>query len=147
VIKFHCRQPKITYLTYSDFDIDPHPALQTSMQIDLRDLHVQYRDYDLEDNPPLLHQKDRLVMPDYPGYEKFAKLSRQEEEWGLFTNWPQISNRQGWLKCLEDHCAALKGHRLVWRKDGDPYRIKLLQAARRRPSKSSSDGLDRAKDA
>ena len=147
VIKFHCRQPKITYLTYSDFDIDPHPALQTSMQIDLRDLYVQYRDYDLEDNPPLLHQKDRLVMPDYPGYEKFAKLSRQEEEWGLLANWPQIRNRQGWLKCLEEHCAELKGHRLVWRKDADPYRIKLLQASRRQHGKSSSDSLDRAKDA
>ena len=96
-----------TYLTYPDFNADPHPASQTSMQIDLRDLHVQYRDYDLDENPPLLHQKARLVLPDYPGYEKVAKLSRQEEDWGLFANWPQISHRQGWLKCLEEHCAEL----------------------------------------
>jgi DNA phosphorothioation-associated putative methyltransferase len=131
VVKFHCRKPKITYLVYPDFDADPHPALHTSMQIDLRDLHVHYRDYDLADNPPLLHQKDLLVAPDYPGYEKFAKLSRQEEDWGLLGDWEQIRDRRGWQKRLADHCAELKGHRVLWRKDADPYRVKLVQAARR----------------
>lgn len=129
VIKFHCRKPKITYLVYPDFDAEPHPALHTSMQIDLRDLHVHYRDYDLSDNPPLLHQKDLLVAPDYPGYEKFAKLSRQEEDWGLLEDWKQISDQRGWLKRLEDHCAELKGHRVVWQKDADPYRMKLVRSA------------------
>lgn len=128
VIKFHCRKPKITYLVYPDFDAEPHPALHTSMQIDLRDLHVHYRDYDLSDNPPLLHQKDLLVAPDYPGYEKFAKLSRQEEDWGLLEDWKQIGDKRGWLKCLEDHCAKLKGHRVVWQKDADPYRVKLVRS-------------------
>jgi DNA phosphorothioation-associated putative methyltransferase len=128
VIKFHCRKPKITYLVYPDFDANPHPALHTSMQIDLRDLHVHYRDYDLSENPPLLHQKDLLVAPDYPGYEKFAKLSRQEEYWGLLEDWKQIGDRRGWLKCLEDRCAELKGHRVVWQKNADPYRVKLVRS-------------------
>ncbi len=129
VIKFHCRQPKISYLVYPDFDTDPHPALYTSVQVDLRDLHVSYRDYDLGDNPPVLHQKDLLVMSDYPLYEKFAKLSRQEEDWGLLENWEKIRDRRGWLKCLENHCAELKGYRVVWRKDADPYRVKLMKSA------------------
>ena len=132
VLKFHCRKPKITYLVYPDFDADPHPALHTSMQIDLRDLHVHYRDYDPDDNPPVLHQKDLLVPPDYPGYEKFAKLSRQEEDWGLLEDWKQISDRRGWRSCLEDHCAELKGHRVVWRKDADPYRLKLVRSSMRK---------------
>ena len=137
VIKFHCRKPKITYLVYPNFDADPHPALHTSMQIDLRDLHVHYRDYDLSDSPPLLHQKDLLVASDYPGYAKFAKLSRQEEDWGLLEDWKQIGDRQGWLKCLEEHCAELKGHRVVWQKNADPYRVKLVQAARRQRTSQS----------
>jgi DNA phosphorothioation-associated putative methyltransferase len=128
VIKFHFHKPKITYLVYSNFDSDPHPALHTSMQIDLRDLHVHYRDYDLDDNPPVLHQKEQLVSPDYPCYEKFAKLSRQEEAWGLLEDWKQISDRRGWRSCLEDHCAELKGHRVVWRKNADPYRVKLMRS-------------------
>lgn len=134
VVKFHLRKPKITYLFYPDFDTDPHPALHTSMQIDLRDLHVHYRDYDPDDNPPLLHQKDLLVTPNYPLYEKFAKLSRQEENWGLLGDLTKISDRRGWLKCLEDHCAELRGHRVMWRKDADRYQVKLVQSARRQRS-------------
>jgi DNA phosphorothioation-associated putative methyltransferase len=132
VIKFHFRKPKISYLVYPEFDTDPHPALYTSMQVDLRDLHVSYRDYDPDDNPPVLHQKDLLVMSDYPLYEKFAKLSRQEKDWGLLGDWEKIRDRRGWQKCLEDHCAELKGHRVVWRKDADPYRIKLLKSVQRK---------------
>lgn len=128
VIKFHCRKPKISYLVYPEFDADPHPALCTIMQVDLRDLHVSYRDYDLDDNPPVLHQKDLLVMPDYPLYMKFAKLSRQEADWGLLEDWEKIRDQRGWQKCLEDHCAELKGHRMVWQKDADPYRVKLVRS-------------------
>ncbi len=138
VVKFHCHQPKITYLVYPDFDTDPHPVLHTSMQIDLRDLHVHYHDHDLADNPPILHQKDRLVAPDYPLYEKFAKLTQQETEWGLLDDWKRIGDRRSWQQCLEDHCADLKGHRVVWRKDADPYRVKLVRSAmRKRRTKTS----------
>ena len=125
VVKFHTSKPKISYLFYPDFDRDPHPCLRTSMQIDLQDLHVSYRDYDPEDNPPVLHQKELLVQSDYPCYKKFAKLSRQEADWGLLDDFGKIRDRRGWQKCLEEHCAELKGHRVVWRKDADSYRVKL----------------------
>ena len=131
VVKFHFHKPKISYLFYPDFDSDPHPALHTSMEIDLRDLHVHYRDYDPNDNPPLLHQKDLMVSADYPLYEKFAKLTCQEERWGLLDDLSQIYDACGWQKCLEEHCAELKGHRVVWRKDADPYRVKLVKVAQR----------------
>ena len=128
VVKFHFRKPKISYLFYPSFDTNPHPVLHMSMEIDLRDLHVHYRDYDPDNNPPLLHQKDLMVTTDYPLYEKFAKLSRQEEDWGLLDNLRLIYDCHGWQKCLEDHCAELKGHRVVWRKDADPYKVKLVQS-------------------
>jgi len=128
VVKFHFRKPRISYLFYPNFDTDPHPALHTSMQIDLRDLHVHYRDYDPKDNPPLLHQKDMLVTTEYALYEKFARLTRQESDWGLLDDVRSIGDRRGWQKCLEDHCADMKGHRVVWRKDADPYRLKLVKS-------------------
>jgi DNA phosphorothioation-associated putative methyltransferase len=130
VVKFHFRKPKISYLFYPNFDTDPHPTLHTSMEIDLRDLHVHYRDYGLNDNPPLLHQKDSMVTADYPLYEKFAKLTRQEEGWGLLDDLRLIYDDRGWQKRLEEHCAELRGHRVVWRKDADPYRVKLIKSAR-----------------
>ncbi|HEY9667491.1 MAG TPA: DNA phosphorothioation-associated putative methyltransferase [Coleofasciculaceae cyanobacterium] len=132
LVKFHFKVPKISYLFYPDFDTDPHPALHTSMQIDLQDLQVVYRDYDTSENPPILHRKETFVTPDYPLYEKFAKLTRQEENWGLLDNTNTIGTRKGWQKCLKEHCAELRGHRVCWRKDADPYRVKLLLSARNR---------------
>ncbi|MGB5973494.1 MAG: DNA phosphorothioation-associated putative methyltransferase [Nodosilinea sp.] len=115
VVKFHVQKPQITYLVFPGFDKEPHPALKTSMAISLRDLHIRYRDYD-PDNPPLLHQKEQVVAPDYPGYAKFAKLSQQEQKWGLLDDVKTIFDRRGWDLCLLDHGAELRGHRVVRRK-------------------------------
>jgi DNA phosphorothioation-associated putative methyltransferase len=131
IIKFHTGKPKISYLFFPAFDTEPHPALQTKMQISLRDLYVRYQDYNPADNPPLLHLKEQLVMSDYPGYEKFAKLSEQELSWGLLDDFNVICTSRGWERCLESHCAELKGHRVVWKKDVDNYQKKLVQTARR----------------
>ncbi len=98
------------------------------------------RNYNDTDNPPVLHQKELLAQSDYSLYEKFAKLSRQEADWGLLDAVRKMSggdslyvstHRRGWQKCLEEHCAELKGHRVVWRKDADPYRVKLVKSAQR----------------
>jgi DNA phosphorothioation-associated putative methyltransferase len=113
LIKFHLHKPKISYLFYPDFERDPHPKMQASMQIDLRDLQVHYRDYHNSDNPPVLHCKDTYVLPDYPQYEKFAKLSKREESWGLLENMKDISHWQNWQEKLKEHGAELQGHRLV----------------------------------
>jgi DNA phosphorothioation-associated putative methyltransferase len=118
VVKFHVQKPQITYLEFPNFDKEPHPALKTSMVISLRDLHVRYRDYD-SDNPPLLHQKDQTLTPDYPDYAKFAKLSQQEQKWGLLDDVKAIFDRGGWEQCLLEHGAELKGHRVVRRKQTD----------------------------
>jgi DNA phosphorothioation-associated putative methyltransferase len=128
LIKFHLHKPKISYLFYPDFDLDPHPKMQASMQIDLRDLHVRYRDYHNSDNPPVLHYKDAYVLPDYPQYEKFAKLTKQEENWRLLDNMQEISHWQSWQQRLIEYCAELQGHRLIWRKGADPEAVKLLKA-------------------
>lgn len=132
LIKFHINLPKISYLFYPDFDTQPHPALHTSMTIDLRDLQVVYRDYDSSENPPILHRKETFVTPDYPGYEKFAKLTQQEEKWGLLNNTSTIGTRKGWEKCLQEHCAEIRNNRVYWRKDADPYKVKILMSARNR---------------
>lgn len=141
IVKFHTKTPKITYLFYPEFDTDPHPVLSTRMEIDLRDLQVTYQAYQ-GPKSPILHRKEMFVTPDYPLYTKFANLTHQEQDWGLLEDWKSIQTRQGWLQCLEDHCAELKGHRVYWRTDADPYRVKLLKSARRARRKSSP--LDRS---
>ncbi len=103
IVKFNTKLPIISYLFDPDFDQEAHPVLHTSMQIDLRDLKVSYQDYTNEYNPPILHRKNALVTPDYPHYEKFAKLTRQEEDRGLLNDLKKIKNQLGWLKCLEEN--------------------------------------------
>ncbi|MBE9137363.1 DNA phosphorothioation-associated putative methyltransferase [Nodosilinea sp. LEGE 07088] len=139
VVKFHVQKPQITYLAFPHFDKEPHPALKTSMAISLRDLHVRYRDYD-PDNPPLLHQKEQVVAPDYPGYAKFAKLSQQEQKWGLLDDVKTIFDRRGWQQCLLEHGAELQGHRVVWRKDAsDAQKQRVQSRLRSQTAKGSTD--------
>lgn len=138
LIKFHISVPKITYLAFPDFATDPHPPLCNSMQIDLRDLHVKYRDYDPTDNPPLLHQKEQTLLPDYPDYAKFAKLSQQEQAWGLLDDLPGIFDRQSWERRLAALGAELRGHRLVWRKDATPAQKSAVRSRPRCPQPPSS---------
>jgi DNA phosphorothioation-associated putative methyltransferase len=103
------------------------------MEINLGDLNVHYTEYD-QSNPLILHEKEKLVSPEYPLYEKFARLTKKERDWGLLDDFKAIRDRRGWLKCLEEHGAELKGYQLRWRKDLDPYRLKILknQVQRRR---------------
>ena len=137
LIKIHLHQPKISYLDYPDFDRVAHPPLRTRMQIDLRDLHVSYRDYDPNDNPPILHWKDHYILEDYPQHHKFAKLTQQETHWGLLDRPKAITHQNVWKQCLEEHCAELKGHRILWQKDADPYQIKLIKSAQRKRNPKS----------
>ena len=137
VIKFHTNKPQISYLHYLNFDKDPHPLLKTSMRISLRNLQVSYRDYQLQDDTPILHQKDMLVTEDYPVYQKFAKLTAQENNWNLLNNWQQIRSYGGWQTWLEEHCAELRGHRVCFRKDADPYKLKILKAGIQKRSRKS----------
>lgn len=128
-IKFHTDRPKISYHYYPDFDTDPHPVLHTSMQIDLRDLTVSYKDYSTLKDPPILHQKDRLVGSDYPNADKWIELTQTETSWGLYQDEQAIRTRQGWLQCLAEHCATIENHQLIYRQDADPEALKLAKAA------------------
>ncbi len=131
LIKFSLKKPRISYLFYPNFDQEAHPLLHTRMDIDLIDLRVIYRDYDKDDNPPILHRKDACVTPEYPEYEKMVKLTHHEETRGLLDKPWEIKTLKTWQKRLEENCSELRGNLLYWRKDADPYRLRILKAAMR----------------
>ena len=112
VIQFSWRTPKITYLFYPDFDENPHPCLQTRMQIQLNNLRVHYSDYLEEENPPILHYKEKLVPLDYPLYQTFKKLTEKEEKLGLLDDYSQVNRLQGWFDCLHEKNVTLEGYEL-----------------------------------
>lgn len=143
IVRLHWKQAAITYYTPENFDRDPHPILLNAMKIDLKSARVYYQEYDRPSplmetsraaNPPILVCKDRLVSPDYPHYNKFAKLTQQEYQWGILEDTELLHrgwNLREWQQRVSDRGASFKGHRLVWRKDLDPYQRKLLESQQR----------------
>lgn len=105
--------PKVSYLAYPTFDTDPHPALVAGAVVHLRDLSVELRDYTRRANPPILHRKETFVHDAYPGRDKFARLTRQEERFGLYDDAQGIGTRRGWEDALDEAGVQLRGHRVV----------------------------------
>jgi DNA phosphorothioation-associated putative methyltransferase len=117
VIKLFRGEPKVSYLAYTDFDKDPHPALREAVLCDLVAQEVRARDFRAYRNPPILHRKEMLVSAQYPGYAKFARLTRAEERAGLYARPELIGTKNGWDDQLLAVGKQLRGHRLVCNPD------------------------------
>ena len=114
LIKLFRRQASVSYLVYADFDRVPHPSLSESFIADLPRLIIRHRDYTKSDNPPILHRKELFVAPDYPHRAKFARLSAQEDRFGLLRGSSQnIGYKNEWWEHLDKHGVKLSGHRVV----------------------------------
>jgi DNA phosphorothioation-associated putative methyltransferase len=113
LIKLYRREPKLSYLAYPDFDRDPHPALDFSFNIDLRELRLKRRWFKGQPNPPVLHRKECFVAEDYPRRTTFARLTKAEEAAGLLEATDRIGLRRGWEAVLAENGMTLAGHRLV----------------------------------
>ena len=113
LIKFSTDTPKLSYLFYPDFDTDPHPALVSSMVVNLETNQVSDRDYSDSLNPPILHRKETFVSPDYPYYLDFVHLTNLEVSLGLLENSRSIGTRQQWEKRLTQKQITFEGHYLA----------------------------------
>ena len=113
LIKLHTEEPMVSYLSYPQFETDPHPALAVSVTVHLQTFRLRERDYRTSSNPPILHRKEAFVLPDHPLQAKFARLTRQEEAKGLFEETSRIGTRHGWEQLMIERGFALKGHRVV----------------------------------
>ena len=113
VVKLYRSKPEVSYLSYQDFDRDPHPSLRSALLVNLQTLRVRYRDYSQSGNPPILHRKEEFVPPDYPVRKKFARLTRSEEQKGLYDTGIAIGTRSGWNSAMSKLNLRLRGHRLL----------------------------------
>lgn len=113
IIKLHRDEPKVSYLIYPTFESDPHPALVSSLTVHLQTFRVRYQEFQLRANPPILHRKELFLGPDHPLQMKFARLTRSEEQKGLYEDTSRIGTRDGWNEVLVQKGLYLKGHRLL----------------------------------
>ena len=61
----------------------------------------------------LLHRKETFVPETYPKRDIFARLTRLEEDKGLYSNPELIGTAQGWGDTLKLKNLKLRGHRLM----------------------------------
>ena len=113
VIKLHTGEPKVSYLSYPEFESTPHPALAESLTVHLQTFRLRERSYHDSGNPPILHRKEAFLVSDHPLHAKFSRLTRQEESKGLFEEMSHIGNRRGWEELLSAKGLTLRGHRLI----------------------------------
>ena len=113
IVKLHRVEPKVSYLSYPDFETDPHPALDSSMTVHLQTFQVRFRDYSGYRNPSILHRKELFLAADHPLHAKFARLTRIEESKGLYEDTSRIGTLEGWNQALASKGLCLRGHRLL----------------------------------
>jgi DNA phosphorothioation-associated putative methyltransferase len=113
IVKFHGDQFALTFLSYPDFDSDPHPALAEATKINLNTGAIVRTDYRARINPPILHRKESFLSPNDPRVHVFAALTEQEEIAGLYRDTTRIGLRVQWLTLLKRLGYSYLGHRLV----------------------------------
>ena len=117
LIKLHRGDPKVSYLTYPSFETDPHPDLAHALTVNLQTFRVKSRRYSGQRSPPILHRKETFLPESHPQYAKFARLTRIEEQKGLYADSSRIGTRDGWNRVLAENGLYLHGHRLLRSKD------------------------------
>lgn len=103
----------LSFLEYKDFIADPHPALARVVRINLAAGKVKELQYDIQSNPPILHRKETLLPVDHPDRPRFAALTQQEEDAGLFDDPRTIGFKANWENLLREKGLGYEGHCLV----------------------------------
>jgi DNA phosphorothioation-associated putative methyltransferase len=117
LLKIHTEQFAVTFLSYPDFNSDPHPALAEATMINVGTGSVVRTDYRARPNPPILHRKETFVPPDDPRIPGFATLTKREEEAGLYRDPSRIGLRVQWLTLLKRLGLTHEGHDLISARD------------------------------
>jgi len=112
LIKLRLDRPAVSFLTYPNFDEDPHPPLTRSVRVDLRTEKFVVRDYSKSENPPILHRKELFVPAGYPNREIFAALTKAEEAEGLLGG-SRIGTQKQWRALLKERGLQINDHVLV----------------------------------
>ena len=110
----------ISFLYYADFDKVAHPALERSVRVYLPRASYRIRNYNIQDNPPILHRKDTLVPANHPKLHLFRRLSDTEEKAGLL-NAHNIGFKSAWQELLESRGLRISGHDLLDAKKRNTY--------------------------
>jgi DNA phosphorothioation-associated putative methyltransferase len=107
-----CTDFTLSFLRYPTFLQDPHPVLAESVRVNLATGKSKRILYEGHTNPPILHRKECFLPPAHPDIPRFARLTKQEEDAGLFANPRSIGFQANWEKLLRSKNLAYADHDL-----------------------------------
>lgn len=108
LVKLFKNEFRLSLLHYPDFYTESYPSLKQSLNVDLAKLSHKITSYDDSDNPPILHRKETMILPDSKYYDQFVSITQEGENAGLYENTRLIGFKQSWQKII-----ASKGYELV----------------------------------
>lgn len=104
---------RVSLLLYEDFSEHAFPALLAATTVDLESATTKITEYFGRSNPPILHRKELLLLPDDPRIPAFAAVTRLAEERGLFADTKSIGTRESWQALVEAAGLRVVGARLL----------------------------------
>ncbi|MGR5468684.1 DNA phosphorothioation-associated putative methyltransferase [Vibrio astriarenae] len=133
LVKLFKKDFRLSLLHYPSFYEDSYPALKQSLNVDLAKLSHKITSYENSDNPPILHRKETMVLPESEYYDHFISLTQEGENAGLYQNTRVIGFKRSWENLIARH-----GYELV---DGRLFRSSAI------PQIEQESGIDRHKTA
>lgn len=113
LVKLHRDSLKVSYLSYPNFDSDPHPTIKDSFLVDLTSLRFKRQRFNPSRNLPILHRKETFIHKTDSRYDTFADLTSQEVAAGLYENPSEIGYRDHWNALLKTKGISFDKHQLV----------------------------------
>jgi DNA phosphorothioation-associated putative methyltransferase len=108
VVKFNERVGRLSLLEYREFFEDPFPSLMRSWSLRLQQHDMpSFRSYSDSLNPPILHRKELLLLPDDERRKEMEAVTRDAEALGLLDGVVPIGFKVNWERLV-----ASKGYRL-----------------------------------
>lgn len=132
LVKLFKKEFRLSLLHYPNFYNDSYPSLRQSLNIDLTKLSHKITSYEETENPPILHRKETMILPESSYYEHFVSITQEGENAGLYENSRLIGFKNSWENLIERH-----GYELV---DGRLFRSSSVQQI-------NDSGIDRHKTA
>ncbi|PNI05977.1 hypothetical protein C1N32_02990 [Vibrio diazotrophicus] len=132
LVKLFKKEFRLSLLHYPNFYNDSYPSLRQSLNVDLTKLSHKITSYEETENPPILHRKETMILPESGYYEHFVSITQEGENAGLYENSRLIGFKNSWENLIERH-----GYELV---DGRLFRSSSVQQI-------NDSGIDRHKTA
>ena len=100
LVKLFKSEFRISLLSYPSFYSDSYPVLEQSVNVDLSKLSYKTTCYRTSNNPPILHRKETMILPESDYYQYFSALTKEGEDAGLYevANYHYYAKIQNFLK-------------------------------------------------